>query len=174
VAYNPDDYDEVYETKSAPEKTELLGNGWVLLDERVEEVGGGTEHSFLHDWAKTSLGARDDESFGGAGHPWGAGRHRIKQPSPVKQEATYVLGWPKGQQTISEDDPQARPSAAASAHQVTEGSAGQASDAESDGQLGLPDVPDADSAPDDSDDPATSDMPDAPTAPSPPGEVGGY
>ena len=76
-----------------------------------------------------------------------------------------MLGWPKGQQTISEDDPQARPSAAASAHQVTEGSAGQASDAEGDGQLGLPDVPDADSAPDDSDDPATSDMPDAPTAP---------
>lgn len=159
-----------------PEEYERVpcGNGWVLLDERVEEVGGSTEHSFLHDWATTSLGARDDESLGGAVHPWRAGRHRIKQPSPVGQETTYVLGWPKGQQTISEDDPRARPSAAANARQVTEGSVGQSSDADTSSQSDSPDVSDAESAPDGSDDPATSDVPDAPTAPSPPDEVGSY
>lgn len=170
MAYNPDDYDEVYETKSAPEKTELLGNGWVLLDERFETVSGEPHESFAHQWLETAT-----KGGGRGGYAaWGrAGKEPEFSPAPP-QETTYVLGWPKGQQTINEGDPQPRPSVAANAQQVTEGSAGQASDAEASRQSSSPDVSDAESAPDVSDDPATSDVPEAPTAPSPPGEVGSY
>ena len=170
MAYNPDDYDEVYETKSAPEKTELLGNGWVLLDERFEPVSGEPHESFAHRWLETA-------TKGGGRGGYAAWSRAAKEPEffpAPQQETTYVLGWPKGQQTISEDDPPARPSAAANAQQVTEGSVGQASDAEASSQSDSPEVSAAEGAPEGSDDPATSDVPDAPTAPSPPDEVGSY
>ena len=40
MAFDPSDYDEVYETTSASEKTTLLRQGWALLDERFASVGG--------------------------------------------------------------------------------------------------------------------------------------
>jgi hypothetical protein len=165
VAYNPDDYDEVYETISASDKTQLLRQGWVLLDERFASEGGLADESFAKTVAHIALGYR-----GGQGIWSGAAREQ-PEPEPPHTVTTYVLGWPKGQQTISEDDADAYPSGSAAAQPVTERSpdAGPAVDASS-----QPDVPDAESAPDGSEDPASSDVPDAPTPPSPPREVGGY
>jgi len=53
MTYDPDDYDEVYETRSEPEKTRLLGNGWVLLDERFPEASGRQLESFFEEAAET-------------------------------------------------------------------------------------------------------------------------
>ena len=148
MSYNPDDYDEVYETKSPPEKTELLGNGWVLLDERFTEVDSGGHESFLKEWAETAA-----KGWVRPGGFWSGAARNVELPSPPQQETTYVLGWPKGQQTISEDDadrdanaPTARPTTASGADEASADTLPQASVAEG----------------------GPSESPDAPTAPAPP------
>ena len=50
MAFDPDDYDEVYETISASDKTQLLRQGWVLLDERFASEGGLADESFAKPW----------------------------------------------------------------------------------------------------------------------------
>ena len=152
MSCNPDDYDEVYETKSEPEKAELLGNGWVLLDERFTEVDSGRHESFLKEWAETAA-----KGWGQPSGFWSGAAHDVELPSPPQQETTYVLGWPKGQQTISEDDadgqadaPTARPTTAPGADEASADTLPQASVAEA----------------------GPSESPDAPSAPTPPKGLG--
>ncbi len=149
MAYNPDDYDEIYETKSAPEKTELLGNGWVLLDERFETASGEPHESFAHQWLETAT-----RGGGRGGYTaWSrAGKEPEFSPAPP-HETTYVLGWPQGQKTVGEDDadgqadaPTARPTTAPEAAEASADALPEASVAES----------------------GPSESPDAPTAPTPP------
>jgi len=138
MSYNPDDYDEIYETTSEPEKAQLLDNGWVLLDERIEKVGG---ESFVKTWERTAL------SYTGGGLWSGAGREQ-PQPAPPSDQTTYVLGWPKGQQTITEGEFEAEKRG-----RTAEGPSAEAATVPS-VERGSPDE--------------ASDAPSAPTAPSPP------
>ena len=96
MAFDKSDYDEVYETTSATEKTQLLRQGWVLLDERFGSAGGLADESLGKTVARTALGYK-----GGQGLWSGAAREQ-PEPDPPHTVTTYVLGWPKGQQTISE------------------------------------------------------------------------
>ena len=105
MTYDPDDYDEVYETKSEPEKAQLLSNGWVLLDERFATVGGPNQESFVKMWGRSALSATRMDA---PGYAWRSGTHPLPKLQPPQEETTYVLGWPKGQQTIGEDEAKAQ------------------------------------------------------------------
>jgi hypothetical protein len=98
VGYDPDDYDEVYETTSKSEHAELLRNGWVLLDERIETVGSVSGEPVTKTWTRAAM-----RYTGGGGFWSGAGREQ-PEPEPPQTVTTYVLGWPKGQQTVSEEE----------------------------------------------------------------------
>ena len=98
MAFGPNDYDEVYETTSATEKTTLLRQGWVLLDERFAFEGGLADGPLAKSVLHTALGYR-----GGQGIWSGAAREQ-PQPAPAHNVTTYVVGWPKGQQTITEKE----------------------------------------------------------------------
>jgi hypothetical protein len=95
MAFNPNDYDEVYETRSEPEKAQLLGIGWVLLDERFETAGG---EPLWKSWERSAL------RYTGGGRFWSGAAGVQLEPDAPHEDTTYVLGWPKGQQTISEDE----------------------------------------------------------------------
>ncbi len=97
MGYDPNDYDQVYETKSRPEKSELVQNGWVLLDEHTNTAGGVNEEPLRTSWARSAL------TYAGGGLWSGAGREQPR-PEPPHEETAYVLGWPKGQKTITEDE----------------------------------------------------------------------
>jgi hypothetical protein len=102
VGYGPDDYDEVYETASKSERARLLRNGWVLLDERIASVGGVADE---HRGKTVTRAAFSSE----VGHGFGMGVaqqqpvQRQPAPEPSQTVTTYVLGWPKGRQTATED-----------------------------------------------------------------------
>jgi hypothetical protein len=98
MAFDPLDYDEVYETTSAPEKTTLLRQGWVLLDERFDTVGGLADEPLAKSVARTALSYQGGQGF------WSGAAQQQPGPDPPRTETTYVLGWPKGQETISEDE----------------------------------------------------------------------
>jgi hypothetical protein len=98
MAFDPLDYDEVYETTSAPEKTTLLRQGWVLLDERFDTVGGLADEPLAKSVARTAFSYQGGQGF------WSGAAQQQPGPDPPRTETTYVLGWPKGQETISEDE----------------------------------------------------------------------
>jgi len=103
MAFDPSDYDEVYETTSAPEKTTLLRQGWVLLDERFDTVGGLADEPLAKTVVRAAFSTKVGHGFGSGA----AQQQPVQQqpvPDPPHTETTYVLGWPKGQQTISEDE----------------------------------------------------------------------
>ncbi len=86
MPFDPADYHEVYETTDEHEAGGLMENGWQLLDEQAEEVD--TISLRERAWRDQVAGKR----FQG-----------VRTPA-VREQTTYVLGWPKDQQTISEDE----------------------------------------------------------------------
>lgn len=99
MAFDPSDYDEVYETTSASEKTTLLRQGWVLLDERFASVGGLADEPLATTVVRTAFSYKGGQGF------WSGAAQQQPEPDPPHTETTYVLGWPKGQQTISDHRP---------------------------------------------------------------------
>ncbi len=98
MGYDPDDYDEVYETTSKSEHAELLRNGWVLLDERIETEGGVGDEPFKKTWTDAAM------RYAGGGGFWSGAASGQPGTAPPSEVITYVLGWPKGQQTVSEEE----------------------------------------------------------------------
>jgi len=96
MAFDPSDYDEVYETTSASEKTTLLRQGWVLLDERFASVGGLADEPLATTVVRTAFSYKGGQGF------WSGAAQQQPEPDPPHTETTNVLGWPKGQQTISD------------------------------------------------------------------------
>jgi hypothetical protein len=98
MAFDPSDYDEVYETTSASEKSRLLQQGWVLLDERFDSAGGLADEPPAETVVRAAFRYKGGQGF------WSGAGQEQPEPDPPHTVTTYVLGWPRGQQTISEDD----------------------------------------------------------------------
>jgi hypothetical protein len=139
MTYDPDDYDEVYETKSEPEKAQLVANGWVLLDERLATAGGPGQESFMKTWGRSALSTTRTDT---PGYVWRSGTHPLPKLQPPQEETTYVLGWPKGQQTIGEDEVKAQDGSRTIADTDVVANAETSIE-----QGGLPDTPGAPTAP---------------------------
>jgi len=99
MAFDPSDYDDVYETTSASEKTTLLRQGWALLDERFASVGGLADEPLATTVVRTAFSYKGGQGF------WSGAAQQQPEPDPPHTETTYVLGWPKGSRLSATTDP---------------------------------------------------------------------